>query len=256
MYLLAPVPERRPRRRSLGAVPAPVIVVDPTNNQPPRTQDATPMPTVVFPTSDNAPVDQGFNKLYWPCKPGGAFSGETLQRGTRYRFIVYATSNTPKNVVEIGVGNAGFYSGDLTVSSCGCGSWPSSGFQPCGWTANDPQTLLWQDVPGMTAWCIEATYIGPSDSSQTVLCARPVGCWPGWGSAPPCRDPNPLPGASGSDDHGGGGSGGEGDVPPLPSPNAGDRGGDAVPAGAGNGVRAVLVGLGLVGVLGYLLVAR
>ncbi len=144
---------------------------------------------VVIPTTKNAPIPSDPDTK-WPCSPQSFLGGAYVNFATRYRFIVYAPTGTTKLQVEIGVGNAGFFSGDVVVQDCHGIIDPT---QPGDWGVNDPSTLLWHEVPGMSEWCVEATYIGPSIHDQ-ILCAQAMGCWPGWTFDANWHDCKPPPG--------------------------------------------------------------
>jgi len=122
---------------------------------------------VTIPTVLNAPKG-----MAWGCTPNDIFADTPLKRGTRYRFIVFAPVGTSDQDVIVAVDAAGFFGLDAKV---GC----------TGWDATDPKAV------GADARCVEATYIG-SVTSTHVLCARAVGCWAGWGAAPPCKPPPPC----------------------------------------------------------------
>ena len=139
-----------------------------------RTSTLAGSAVATLPTVLNAPAG-----LKWPCTPNDVFFDTPLKRGTRYRFIVFAPDTMTDQQVLISVDAEGFFGLDTQVSATLPSTWDA---------AKDPRVTS-PMLPGQKAWYLEATYIGRTDVKHLV-CARAIGCWPGWGTLP-CKEPPP-----------------------------------------------------------------
>lgn len=137
---------------------------------------------VLFPSSQGS----------WPCSPDTAV---TLERGNRYRFVVFSSEEIEKEALRVELVTAGFFGDDLLVGECGGNRTlpeiPDPGNKL--WTTLDPSVhyqslyaLPYQRndldstaIENYIAYCVEGTYLA-TDGKQITCAHLTGGCWPGW----------------------------------------------------------------------------